>query len=786
MNKLTEVYTRINDQRFKRHVPPLPSIVDTQTQFKAWCKNVLGKDAIDTTVDKDKYNMATWIAYQVRNMWEAISLMFRGGMMPAIYIVIRSSSATKHTVRILYEVNNPPVKKSRKRNRDGGLLNRDLSGIDWSDERACVPPITSTPVPSPPIEHPALPIELIQWQTSTMKPLVLAAVPPKPRSTMATPASVATSGEISVSNIDNMESGELSRARILDVDEDADTSYTITAKDAENTGNLPLHIILSLLQQKQITLKQKPVPETLTELVQGDQWNAWFDAALSSTVFVAKTDAKDQISAFALTIDCSKSFPNAGVTQLKFSTACFTKACLKSNFDLPLGVLESTGTIGFGLDIGEDEWSLKTDLTSVINYIGLTASSNAALDFLGSKVPLTLKGTSAATDGARNAIWFTPAAAYTTLTRLRWTIDDVTQVQQKLEFLKGTFELVKADLITRRKCTYSTGPSGNTTVITEPQVILELEMNIVQKKFSATMEFDGDKLRLQITNNDRGVSDEIVDWLGKSISEDIPIMGWLNGIAKNILNNFHFRRISISVDKSLNIKTFQLAMEIALSLGASSANPARFLLTYSAVRGAGGSKLRGELWLSKFSTQPQSDIVHYIIPNCFIQGPLLAEDPNLLPEYEAATSLQPINTSTMTYLDLAQLDPESSITPPKGVPTQVREAFIEISSSDISIGGEITCTPPEASDVPTIALDLVTLDATYTLKGEDKGLLLSLMVDVTITPPAAAKHQDPFTIEGSLEYDDGNWTLLATTTPLYGGALYQFFDPAAQDSRGCQ
>lgn len=111
---------------------------------------------------------------------------------------------------------------------------------------------------------------------------------------------------------------------------------------------------------------------------------------------------------------------------------------------------------------------------------------------------------------------------------------------------------------------------------------------------------------------------------------------------------------------------------------------------------------------------------------------------------------------------------------------------MEVTDKALTIGGDIRCNP-EALDpnptVPQIALESVSLDATYTFgTGSGAGLELSLGVQVDIHPPETAFVQRPCTIKGSIIYDKGNWTLQATTTPLYGSALYSFFDPKAKDA----
>ena len=111
---------------------------------------------------------------------------------------------------------------------------------------------------------------------------------------------------------------------------------------------------------------------------------------------------------------------------------------------------------------------------------------------------------------------------------------------------------------------------------------------------------------------------------------------------------------------------------------------------------------------------------------------------------------------------------------------------MEVTDTALTIGGDIRCDPEAlepSSTVPQIALESVSLDATYTFgTGSDSGLDLSLGVQVDIHPPETAFVQRPCTIKGSIKYDKGNWTLEASTTPLYGSALYSFFDPKAADA----
>ncbi|KAF8418700.1 hypothetical protein EV426DRAFT_539292 [Tirmania nivea] len=550
---------------------------------------------------------------------------------------------------------------------------------------------------------------------------------------------------------------------LRDASGNSDGEHVITAADAD----IPLAIILDLLHAKKITLEKTPEPNTSTKLVGTDEWVEWFHTALSATDISAQTGQDSDINGFELVLDAAKLFPNANTPQLTFTTANFTKACVVSNLpiDLPLGVLESYSLIGFGFDAGKTGGPVTSDLSTVLKYVGVNLENNPIVEFLGSGVGLTLD----ATDGARNAIWFSPASSYSTVTRLQWKIDARGRIMEELkQILKGKFDIPvtgNANLVTRRTSTYSPGEGGNINVSTIPNVLLEVDLQIVGKKFPVTIDFQQDNnIRLQINYEEGNLLDSIIEWLqGSMESQEIPIVTWLKNVTAGILDALNFRRITIDVSNVENqrkITGFKIEVEVALLRGASQKNPAPILLTYSARPSKKGFKLRGELWLSTGGMENQ----------------------NFLPQYEAATALGPITTTDIKYLDLSKLVPNTTIQPPKGIPTIVGRAFVEVTDTALTIGGDITCDPTalEPSDVPQISLESVTLDATYTF-GTESSLDLSLGLQIDIHPPASATQQTPCTIKGSIKYDDGNWTLEATTTPLYGSALYQFFDPKAAD-----
>ena len=356
-------------------------------------------------------------------------------------------------------------------------------------------------------------------------------------------------------------------------------------------GDSPLDDFVGLLHGQNLGLESKPGASSSASLLPTDEWSCWLADAIAATSFITKTDEQGRVSGFSLQV---KWHPDKSQT-LKFSTDF-----IASSFNIlpplegpPIGLLGSTDIMLMGLDMTQDV-ELVTNIPEALKVAGLAYSST-----LFPQVSLKLSTAPAASNGARNGVWFEPGKSYRTTLRLQWDIPEVDKVKEYLgTFFKGAFELKSVRFITRRASSWAINCDG-VSVISAGEAILSTEINVGKNIFTGALTFQKNAVRLDLTTK-ADVFGEILIWLANTTG-DIPFKDWLEG-NESVFKKILLRRVSLVmelVNGQRKLTDFSVTMEIALGLGADKDNPVRVKVTYAGrVGGEAGGKLRGGLWFS--------------------------------------------------------------------------------------------------------------------------------------------------------------------------------------------
>jgi len=186
-------------------------------------------------------------------------------------------------------------------------------------------------------------------------------------------------------------------------------------------------------------------------------------------------------------------------------------------------------------------------------------------------------------------------------------------------------------------------------------------------------------------------------------------------------------------------------------------------------------------------------LLSFVWPRMLFRGALYIPDSTdeswrkLMPYYEELLEVVPTIDpsqlrSSLSILDLIPGNPIKS--PPKGIPTEITRAILEVDGSSISFSAALEPSKPPDSAVPPVSFDSLELATFYDWKSESKEFSFSIAVVISLHPspsadsaaqPTPKSNDDPGFLFASVYYDSGLWTLTGTLTDINFGDLLTFF-----------
>ncbi|KAK0615568.1 hypothetical protein B0T17DRAFT_619207 [Bombardia bombarda] len=552
----------------------------------------------------------------------------------------------------------------------------------------------------------------------------------------------------------------------------------------------PLFLFIDSLHQRSFVLQKNPSdPATAVFFDPLDSWVAWFSA-----IHAPPGDCTMSMTAGAwpvtkdTAIDFSVTFSPVPDHTITLTTAAAATAFSDITPPALQKMLTDRITMVFALAPGTQPFS--TTIGAVAEHVGFDLDKFSAIRLLKA-VELTFD---TAAD-ARNAMWFRPSPQHETNLRLQFSLD----TRALDDWLGGVIKGVSISdvvVVARKTATCKFGAVDDWAVC-EGELAFAMRLDVGEASFDAVVDVRSRAVNLMLsspsTMKKKPDGDEPpTDVIGALFKWFQSLPGLesvdLEGLLKKADEVIDRKRIAprrVEMSLSLNedgslagIQTACITIEASVTIGKPKDQPGKplaFLFELGWGRSS-GVYLRGSLWCAP---------------------PVLSSSLYLkaLPGYEPYSVLQPVTLppgERLTNLDLKTLMSDSTVNNlPKGIPTEIAHAVIEISQKGISFSGIIRCT--DTDDVknrpPTFCLETVSLAAGYNWgKDSDKGFHLSLGIDLLLFKNAKYDEtiepvlQDPARLKGTLQYKGEAWTLGANIDNLTVGHIAQFWDVDSRSS----
>ncbi|KAH6949755.1 hypothetical protein BKA56DRAFT_606801 [Ilyonectria sp. MPI-CAGE-AT-0026] len=576
----------------------------------------------------------------------------------------------------------------------------------------------------------------------------------------------------------------------------------------------PLNSFVSNLRTGWIALDSAPTATAWADLSQNDSMRLWFQVSFGITSFRAlgADDAGDNLRSLLL----ATSMAGNGLT---FSTD-YTDSALGISTPIldPHGPGETPSTLPglFGNMLilglqpvpptstsGDPGASIKMQMVTDEVYkeapklrpilIGLFDSIIVQFDL----DPI-------ASQGRRNAMWFSPSFNYTTCQRLELPVvsmdADATALFDRLHL-----KLTDTRVIIKRKMMLRTGGSGRPSRTIEPTVAMTATTSLVLDNTGTqapdlhmALVFQPQTTEMVLYSDEGIHTDTLFDWLVLAVGNGAFQKPDLGGVLRSsVVQAFSFRRVSVSLDQNFKIQSFNFSVECDMAIGRPSTGPdstkdLAALFTFN--------------WKSSADTSEGSGIS--------ISGSLWFNDPappvggvtyEMLPDYEDYENLT-AKPETLKTLSLVNLLPEGTVDvsrlPTNAIPFDVDCAKFTLSSTTFQVYGSLICdsstgiaATPAASSSPTAPspmLNQIFLDATWTFAGQSgssgtSDISFGFSIDLIPSLAGLEAGYDIAMLSGSLEYassggDAATWTIIATALNLNMAGLYNYFDSDTTDS----
>ncbi|KAM3513554.1 hypothetical protein MY11210_002841 [Beauveria gryllotalpidicola] len=516
--------------------------------------------------------------------------------------------------------------------------------------------------------------------------------------------------------------------------------------------------LVSSLHYKQLVFTAKPTTSS-TSFLADDEWNIWFTACFPSASFSATADSDGNIDAFRLSFD----FPTAGDNTLVFSSAAasISHSFGQSAATLPApGMLTDPCILVFGLDTANTTaWTQGASMASLLEYAGL---DNAAALVPNATATLDMSA-------GRNAIWFTPWSSYKTVLRLVFTaesdalesflgdVNSFTNISCSgvSVVLSATHTILECGGVSAmRRATVTMLASCSIDVSTSDTVSFEMVLEICQNAVGITLVTDA-SVKLST----------ILAWLKSVIGldSDFEIDSWLQTKLGIQDVSIGLRRIFVNLDTESTLSVSSVGVDLEVKWAeSSSSQPVVFLFNYTRWAGQSFGIFSGCLW-------------------CHPDNSLVFDYRKMLPEWEDWEDYHPACSTPAGYLDIKHLFPGVPKVDyfPLGMPTKIARVNVQISDDGIIFDGAIICPPAPNTDVPSLSLADLELNASYAWGGS---LDLGFIVEIDLLPSSTSAFQDIARLRGDLIYGDSTWSISASIEDFRAAALYSLFETSSRDT----
>ena len=516
-----------------------------------------------------------------------------------------------------------------------------------------------------------------------------------------------------------------------------------------------LRTFASQLHYRMFGITAKPQANSQTIFLADEEWNCWFSDALSATTLQLSADNDAKPSGFSFDMPLSA----AGETKLRFDTRVIKEVFSLLPASVPaLGLIENTNIMVFGLDVSGIT-KVSTTLSMILTYTGLEALKDSPLvKLLGDQMDLSLFTEA----GARNAIWFNPGLGYRTTQRLQWKMN-TESLQKILKSCEIDVQVTRALVITSRVTSWR----PTKTMLSNGELRIDMHLQgSADLALLGSITVGPDAFNIKITAT-KSTWSSFSAWLQKTIPIDINPIKTILDHDDFLSSNIFPRRLYLEIQQvdsdKYSLRSWAIDVEVLI-------DSVTFLVTYTSAN----KRLRGQIWLRPQDTTNQQ----------------------LLPGWEESDVLRPSIDGGKSTLDLAKLIPGQEVgNIPKFIPTELKEAFVEIDSESITFFASLTCGTPSKNKVfPAIALGAVELRVFYSFQGTDN-LSFEFFCSTSLNPQIrqtaedagdddrddSLDSQDAGTLDAVIAYEDGVWTLAGSINALNFGSIYSLLDPDAQE-----
>jgi hypothetical protein len=423
------------------------------------------------------------------------------------------------------------------------------------------------------------------------------------------------------------------------------------------------------------------------------------------------------------------------------------------------GLMPDGKLLYFGLDQSRSKVATAT-VKDLFSFVGVPASPPSAI----ANWPASLKPESAASK--HNAMWLAPLNYYQTIVRLQFTLDgpSVTALQAVISQALKSLTLNEVDIICKKVLTRAKS-GGKYIAVSEGEVMMEASCSLKPKDKELTIKagivfyIGGYDLILRFDEGD--VLGVILEWLAQLAGQDFKFIEALVDDKTNspFGKNIFLRRVKIGLDASadglkVDFRSFALDIEVKATFGQKPV----FLLSYHWEKKRGTSQsITGKFWNDFDSTSLRK----------------------LGPAYEYINDLTP-NLPAPDVISIMSLLPGGNADSlPRNIPSDIRQAYIVLSTDSIAIGGTVQAKDPGSAHYPVPQLNMgwISVNGSYSWTTKQAHLGIDVMVE--LTAPGYSKHQDTAVLVGSIDYSTGSWTMRASLTGLYLSTLYDFFDKSS-------
>ncbi|KAK5988133.1 hypothetical protein PT974_12273 [Cladobotryum mycophilum] len=387
---------------------------------------------------------------------------------------------------------------------------------------------------------------------------------------------------------------------------------------------------------------------------------------------------------------------------------------------------------------------------------------------------------------ARNALWFTSGMEHFTDLRLEFNIvDPLREFRDWLnpagdndKLLLDNFSINSVTLVARKS--WRMQDNGNENILADSTASFEfrLDVTLASVQFTAYLSVSTGVITLRLQHDQPGDSllQILFDWIynaGLGVNKDnFEAAQWTKSATdRNFLGAIRPRVFEISLAcNEKGIPTGLISLKLDLQI---------------------------EVTIGKTSDQKDKALGKVVVP-----APPTPNDLRLaLPEYEKYLNLTPVLGDQRTLLPTLDLVALAGLqtSMPKGIPSTVSLAELEIDAKGIYFKGELICAEPEKGkspkNVPVFVLDRLLLNAGFSWGGNNSGSkwLFRLEIDTLLYLENDRKGEtawaedneidgaEPVQLRGTLEFSSDHWEVSADVNLLMGSHLASFFDEDSQN-----